>query len=69
MQELFSSILINKSNLKDDETYVEYDEEKFKNIPIDRIVSNFESITSPGKHDGEKLVNQIMSIYEAHCRL
>ena len=30
MQELFSSILINKSNLKDDETYVEYDEEKWE---------------------------------------
>ena len=69
MKELFSSILINKSNLKDDETYVEYDEEAFKNIPIKRVVGNFESKSSPGKHDGEKLVNQIMSLYEAHFRL
>ena len=34
MRELFDVIFINQSHFKDDETYVEYDEEGFHDIPV-----------------------------------
>ena len=64
MEELFDVIFINQSHFKDDETYVEYDEEGFHDISIKRLIDVFESEDSPGKHDGTKVVKTILDLYE-----
>ena len=64
MQDLIDVILINQSRLKPSETYVQYDEEGFADVPVRRIVDAFESASSPGKHDGAKLVDRILELYE-----
>ena len=64
MQDLFHAILVNKSQLKSSETYVEYDEEGYADIPVPRIVEAFESTSAPGKHDGSKIVETILDLYE-----
>jgi 2-phospho-L-lactate transferase/gluconeogenesis factor (CofD/UPF0052 family) len=64
MQDLIDVILINQSHLKSSETYVQYDEEGFVDVPVRRIVDVFESASSPGKHDGAKLVDKILELYE-----
>jgi 2-phospho-L-lactate transferase/gluconeogenesis factor (CofD/UPF0052 family) len=65
MQELFDINLVNQSHLKPDETYVEFDEEGFTNVPVRLCVDSFESTAEPGKHDGQKLVKTILSLYDA----
>lgn len=65
MDELFDVVLVNQSRLKADETYVEYDEAGFADIGVPRVVDAFESPVSPGKHDGAKLVQTILDLYEA----
>lgn len=65
MSELFDIVLINQSRFKADETYVEFDEATFADIPVRRVVDVFESAENPGKHDGEKVVQTILSLYEA----
>jgi 2-phospho-L-lactate transferase/gluconeogenesis factor (CofD/UPF0052 family) len=65
MDELFDVVLVNQSRLKADETYVEYDEAGFSNIPVPLVLDTFESFHSPGKHDGAKLVHTILNLYEA----
>lgn len=69
MQELFSAVVINKSRLKADETYVEFDEQGFSDVPVKRIVAEFESQNSPGKHDGSKIVQTVLDLYEATDQL
>jgi 2-phospho-L-lactate transferase/gluconeogenesis factor (CofD/UPF0052 family) len=64
MEELFSAILINDGRRKADETYVDFDEENFADVPIPYIVGDFESETAPGKHEGERVVARILSLYE-----
>jgi 2-phospho-L-lactate transferase/gluconeogenesis factor (CofD/UPF0052 family) len=64
MEELFDVVLVNQSRLKADETYVEYDEAGFAEIAVPRLVDFFESSVSPGKHDGAKLVQSILNLYE-----
>ena len=64
MEELFNVIFINQSHFKDDETYVDYDEEGFHNISIKSLIDVFESEDSPGKHNGTKVVNTILDLYE-----
>ena len=64
MEELFDVIFINQSHFKDDETYVDYDEEGFHNIPIKSLIDVFESEDSPGKHNGTKVVKTILDLYE-----
>lgn len=63
MPELFSAILINDGRRKADETYVDYDEESFAEIPVPRIVDDFESASSPGKHDGARVIDTVLSLY------
>lgn len=65
MAELFDAILINQSRLKADETYVDFDESGFNGINVRRVVDSFESSTSPGKHDGKKVVQTIVDLYES----
>jgi 2-phospho-L-lactate transferase/gluconeogenesis factor (CofD/UPF0052 family) len=69
ISELFDVVLINQSRLKADATYVEYDEEAFSAIPVTRVVDCFESAVQPGKHDGEKVVRNILSLYETATSL
>ena len=64
MEELFDVIFINQSHFKDDETYVEYDEEGFNDIFIQRLIDVFESEDNPGKHNGTKVVKTILDLYE-----
>ncbi len=64
MEELFDAIFVNQSHFKDDETYVEYDEEGFHDISIPRLVDIFESEDNPGKHNGTKVVKTILDLYE-----
>ena len=64
MEELFDVIFINQSHFKDDETYVDYDEEGFHNISIKSLIDVFESEDSPGKHNGTKVVKTILDLYE-----
>lgn len=65
MQELFDAVLINQSRLKADETYVEFDEAAFADIPVKRVVDAFECQRAPGKHDGARVVQTVLSLYEA----
>jgi 2-phospho-L-lactate transferase/gluconeogenesis factor (CofD/UPF0052 family) len=62
--ELFSAVLINSGRRKADETYVDYDEDKFADLPVRRVVDDFESDDEPGKHDGERLIATILSLYD-----
>ena len=62
--ELFSAVLINDGRRKADETYVEYDEENYDDLPVRRIVGDFESADAPGKHDGGQVIDTILSLYE-----
>lgn len=64
MEELFDVIFINQSHFKDDETYVDYDEEGFHNISIKSLIDVFESEDSPGKHNGTKVVKTILDLYK-----
>jgi 2-phospho-L-lactate transferase/gluconeogenesis factor (CofD/UPF0052 family) len=64
MEELFSAILINDGRRKADETYVEFDEENFADVGVPYIVGDFESESAPGKHEGERVVAKILSLYE-----
>ena len=64
LEELFDVIFINQSHFKDDETYVEYDEEGFHDISIPCLVDIFESEDNPGKHNGNKVVKTILDLYE-----
>ena len=64
MEELFDVIFVNQSHFKDDETYVEYDEEGFHDISIQRLIDVFESEDNPGKHNGTKVVKTILDLYE-----
>lgn len=64
MADFFDAVLINKSRLKAGETYVEYDEEAYADVPVRRIVDHFESATLPGRHDGRRLVETILGLYD-----
>jgi 2-phospho-L-lactate transferase/gluconeogenesis factor (CofD/UPF0052 family) len=69
MHELFDAVLVNQSRLKADETYVEYDEDGFDDIAVPRVMGAFESPSSPGKHDGVKVVQTILDLYESASAL
>jgi 2-phospho-L-lactate transferase/gluconeogenesis factor (CofD/UPF0052 family) len=64
MEDLFSAILINNRHRKADETYVEFDEQNFADVPVRRIVDDFESSESPGKHDGERVLDTVLALYD-----
>jgi 2-phospho-L-lactate transferase/gluconeogenesis factor (CofD/UPF0052 family) len=64
MPELFTAVLINDGRRKADETYVDYDEASFEDIPVRRIVGDFESADAPGKHDGNRVIDTVLDLYE-----
>ena len=65
MKDLFDVVLVNKSKLKTDETYVRYDRTGYANIPVPRCVDMFEFVSAPGRHDGNKVVQTIIELYES----
>jgi 2-phospho-L-lactate transferase/gluconeogenesis factor (CofD/UPF0052 family) len=69
MNELFDVVLLNQTRLKTEETYVEFDEAAFANIPVRRVVSAFESPESSGKHDGAIVVQTVLDLYESATSL
>ena len=69
MNELFDVLLLNQSRLKADESYVEFDEAGFSEVPVRRIMDAFESAEMPGKHDGKKVVQTVLELYEAASAL
>jgi 2-phospho-L-lactate transferase/gluconeogenesis factor (CofD/UPF0052 family) len=62
--DLFDVVLINHGRRKADETYVDYDEENFRDLPVKRMIDDFESESAPGRHDGDRVVATILSLYE-----
>lgn len=69
MEEFFDVVLVNASRIKDDDTYVEFDEVAFADVPVRRVVDSFESKSQPGRHDGDKLVQSIVCLHETVTRL
>lgn len=69
MQELFDVVLLNRSRLKANETYVELDEEGFSDVPVRLVIDDFESPDAPGKHHGAKVVQTVVDLYEASTAL
>ena len=64
MEELFDYIFINKGGNINSSSYVVFDEESFKNICIKKIIKDFESKDSPGKHDGDLLTEDILNLHK-----
>lgn len=64
MQELFDAVLVNKTHLKADDTYVVFDEESFRELPVRYLVDTFESAADLGKHDGPKVVQTVLGLYD-----
>ncbi|MBN8491262.1 MAG: YvcK family protein [Burkholderiales bacterium] len=69
MEELFDFVLVNESHLKRGDTYVEFDEETFSSMPVRLVLDMFESEAAPGRHEGPKLVDAILSLYEQSSAL
>jgi 2-phospho-L-lactate transferase/gluconeogenesis factor (CofD/UPF0052 family) len=69
LSELFDVVLVNQSRLKADETYVEFDAAGFADVPVRRVMDAFESPASPGKHDGAKVVETVLELYESATAL
>jgi 2-phospho-L-lactate transferase/gluconeogenesis factor (CofD/UPF0052 family) len=62
--DLFGAVLINNGRRKSNESYVDYDADNFTDLPVRRVVEDFESQAAPGKHDGDRVVATILSLYE-----
>lgn len=68
-ESIFSTVLVNTSRLKPEETYVEFDAATFEDLPVELIAEDFEDISAHGKHDGKKVVSRILAVYEKHATL
>jgi len=64
MEELFDVVLINRTRQKAEETYVDFDEAAFAAMPVRVVADDFESDASPGKHDGRKVVDKLLRLYD-----
>lgn len=62
--ELFDAVLVNNGRRKAGETYVDYDEADYADLPVRRIVDDFESEAAPGKHEGGKVIDTVLALYE-----
>jgi len=65
MNELFDVALFNNSQNFQDNSYVYLDIDKLKNLPVKIILDNFESSQDSGKHNGEKVINLILDLYNS----
>ncbi len=64
LAELVDLVLINSSRLKADETYVVLDANNFADLPVPRVIGDFESAARPGQHDGAKVVRELLRHFE-----
>lgn len=64
MAELFDLVLISTGRRKADETYVDFDEASFAEVPVDLVLDDFESANAPGRHDGDKLVATVLGRFQ-----
>lgn len=62
-EELFNTVLVNRPN-RDCQSLVACDESRFAQTPVEWVIDDFESNERNGKHDGAKLVREIMNGYE-----
>ena len=69
MEDLFDVLLINQSKIKADETYVDFDEEGFSEVLVRREIGAFESPLALGKHDGSRIVQKVLELYESFSSL
>ena len=67
MEELFDYIFINKMDNVNSSSYVKFDEELFNDIKVKKIIRNFESLSAPGKHDGDLLTKEILDLSKKSC--
>jgi hypothetical protein len=58
-------VLVNNSRIKADETYVDFDQEGFSDVPIRLELGAFEALLAPGKHDGARVVQRVLELYES----
>jgi len=68
-EQLFTSVLVNTSRLKPEETYVEFDTAEFDELPVEVIADDFEDRNAHGKHDGQRVVSCILDVYERRSSL
>jgi 2-phospho-L-lactate transferase/gluconeogenesis factor (CofD/UPF0052 family) len=64
IQEFFDAVLINHGNAAASGNRVEFDAASFTRIPVRRVVDNFESSSNPGKHDGARIAQTVLQLYE-----
>lgn len=62
MEELFDHVLVNRSAAAD-ANHVVYDDASFDALPVSRVLDGFEAGAS-GKHDGPKVVETLLRLYE-----
>lgn len=64
LSDLFTANLVNNNASDADESYVEFDKDEMNKINVPLIHDSFESDQNRGKHDGEKLLKALLSLYE-----
>ncbi len=64
IENLFNYNLVNSSSNKSNDTYVKVNENSLKATSVPYVLKNFESSENPGKHDGDKLVKNILELYK-----
>ena len=65
LSDLFTANLVNNNASDADDSYVEFDESEMSKIDVPLIYDSFESDKNRGKHDGEKLLKVLLSLYAA----
>ena len=64
ISEFIDNVLINESSRKPDETYVDNDLHSYDTyLGLTLTLADFESENSPGKHDGDKIVDSIFDSF------
>ena len=64
-EELFSAVLVNNGRRKSDTSYVDYEDADYR-LDVPRLVDDFEHPALPGRHNGERLVQAMLGLYECH---
>ena len=63
IEELFTDFFINQPKSKDRLRYVQLRKKQLASIPVKQKIDNYESHSHPGKHSGEKLLEDILNEY------
>lgn len=67
--ELFSHVFVNSRFSGNLENYVKYDEKELNGIGSTIVIDEFEAVSNPGKHDGKKIIERVMALYDEHSAL